>query len=350
MFLEIKEKIDKELPNYISNLDKLYSLSEISPLLFANIKDFALREGKRIRPTLFIIGYLGFAKETPPGLYTTAISLELLHDFMLVHDDIIDKSDLRRGKPSMHKSFNNYLRRYKTIKFSGQDLALIAGDLMYAMAIHSFLSIKEDINRKEKALKKLIETAIYTANGEFLELILYGLKNIDKITKEDIYRIYDLKTANYTFSSPLSIGAILAGAKEKELAIFSEYGKYLGRAFQIKDDILGLFSNESKIGKSALSDLKQAKKTILIWHAYNNSNIKNKQTIDGMLKQEDIKYSQLLEIRKILSSSKTLDYAQEEINKLKAKAEETISLSKMHPKYIDSLTAYFKNLLTLNTI
>lgn len=347
MFLEIKEKIEKKLEGYISNLDKLYSLSDISPLLFANIKGFALREGKRIRPTLFVIGYLGFAKETSPGLYTAAISLELLHDFMLVHDDIIDKSDLRRGKPSMHKSFNNYLRHYENTKFNGQDLALIAGDLMYAMAIHSFLSVKEDVNRKEKALKKLIETAIYTASGEFLELMLYGLKNIDKITKEDIYKIYDLKTANYTFSSPLSIGAILAGAQKEELDIFSEYGKYLGRAFQIKDDILGLFGNESKIGKSALSDLKQAKKTILIWNAYVNSNPKNKQTIKRILNQQDIERSQLLEMRNIVSSSGALNYAKEEINKLKTKAEKTISPSKMRSKYKDSLTAYFRNLLTL---
>ena len=243
-------------------LDELYSLSRISPLLFKTIKDYILRKGKRVRPTLFIIGYLGFKKNPAPGLYASALSLELLHDFLLAHDDIIDKSDVRRGKPSMHRVLSDYLRKYKNIKFGGEDLTIAAADIMYAMAIHTFLFIKENRQRKEKALRKLIEAAIDTGSGEFAEL-LYGIKDIKNLNKQDIYRIYDLKTAYYTFSCPLSAGAILAGAKKQQTDLLYNYGIYLGRAFQIKDDILGIFGNENKIGKSTLTDLREGKKTLL---------------------------------------------------------------------------------------
>ena len=102
MFLKIKIRVEKELSAYARSIDKVYSLNKLSPILFKSIKEFILRDGKRIRPVLFCIGYLGFSKRTPRGLWRSALSLELLHDFMLVHDDIIDKSDMRRGKPSMH--------------------------------------------------------------------------------------------------------------------------------------------------------------------------------------------------------------------------------------------------------
>jgi geranylgeranyl pyrophosphate synthase len=101
----------------------------------------------------------------------------------------------------MHKMLNNYLARFKKLKFNGQDLAIVIGDVMYATAIHAFLSIREDMGNKERALKKFIEAAVYTGSGEFIEL-LCGTKAIERVTKEDVYKIYDYKTAYYTFSWP----------------------------------------------------------------------------------------------------------------------------------------------------
>jgi geranylgeranyl diphosphate synthase type I len=215
-----------------------------------------LREGKRIRPLLFLTGYSGFTNKPAPGLYTSALSFELLHDFMLIHDDIIDKSDTRRGKPSMHALLNNYLKGTPNLKFSGEDLAIVLGDVIYAMAINAFLYIKEEKERKERALKKFVEAAMYTGSGEFIELI-YGIKKLDKIKKEDIYKVYDFKTAYYSFASPLAIGAILAGAGKKQVDNIFKYGICLGRAFQIKDDIICMFDTEERTGKSSLTDLQE---------------------------------------------------------------------------------------------
>lgn len=343
---KIKRKIEQELIRLLQDIDKTYSLSKISPLLFNSIKDFLLRDGKRIRPILFCVGYLSFTKKPAVNLYKGALSWELLHDFLLIHDDIIDKSNIRRGKPSMHQMLNKYLKKHKNLKFNGQDLAIVIGDIIYAFAINALLSIKQKASRKEQALKEFVEATIYTGSGEFIEL-LYGLENLEKIKKEQIYRIYDYKTAQYTFAYPLATGAVFAGANKSQTDKLLKYGICLGRAFQIKDDILGLFSEERKIGKSILSDLQEAKKTILIWYAYNNSTEENKSTIRMIFKKEKVNKTDLIIIRKLVSISGALDYAKREITLLISKAADLIASTTMYPRYKEYLNVYAQKILRL---
>ena len=339
MLKNLKSTINRELNKFLLDLDKKYSLQKTSPILFETIKDFMLREGKRIRPLLFVAGYLGYAKKSAKGLYQSALSIELLHDFMLIHDDIIDKSLVRRGRPTVHVMLNRYLRKFDNAKFNGQDLAIITGDIMYAMAIRAFLSIDENMERKEQALKNFIDAAIYTGTGEFIELI-YGVKNINEITKEEIYKVYDFKTAQYTFSSPLATGAILAGADKKQVELLSKYGIYIGRAFQIKDDIIGMFSAEKDIGKSILSDLKESKKTLLVWLGYNNSGKEDKVRIEKLLLCNNITMKDMLEMRALLEKTGALEKAKQEIRILAKKAETILNHVTMKPQYKNALSEF----------
>lgn len=346
MYQKIKGKIEKELRNYLSSANKAYSLRKLSPLLFRRIKEFVLRKGKRVRPVMFVVGYLGFTKRAASGLYRSAISFELLHDFLLVHDDIVDKSATRRGKPSMHKLFDQHLAQFKSVKFTGQDLAIVAGDVIYSMAADAFVAIKEDPKRKQDALQKFAESGMYTGIGEFVEL-LSGVQDIAKIKKSDIYKIYDCKTAFYTFASPLSCGAIVAGASKQEAERLHQYGIHLGRAFQIKDDILGIFAEERETGKSPITDLQEAKKTILLWHAYNNTSGKDRLQIKKVLANPKVKRKDLLIMRKIIKDCGSLDYASDEIRQLLHQAQTTIKPSKMKLKYKKFLSDYSKKLITL---
>ena len=344
MFLEIKNRLENELKTYTRTINDTYSLNKLSPLLFNKIKEFISRDGKRVRPILFCIGYLGLAKKEKKGLYRSALSLELLHDFMLVHDDIIDKSDTRRGKPSMHSLFNAYLKK-KRVKFNGEDLSIIVGDVIYAMALDAFLAVEEDPIRKELALKKLISAALYTGSGEFIEL-LFDAKPIEKATKADIYKIYDYKTANYTFASPLSMGAILAGAPNKEIDRLVGYGMNLGRAFQIKDDIIGTFGEADQTGKSNLTDIGGAKKTILIWYAYRNSDNKGKTKIKNVFSGEKSGKRELVEIRNLILKSGGLDYAKREINNLLKISDTIIESSGLRKEYLKALVNFSHKILS----
>ncbi|MDD5246213.1 MAG: polyprenyl synthetase family protein [Candidatus Omnitrophica bacterium] len=344
--MKIRKKIEQELDAYCARISENRELNAISPFLFGYIKEFIRRPGKRLRPVLFVVGYLGFARKTPRGLYTSAISIELLHDFMLVHDDIIDKSDTRRGKPSMHKMFNDYLGRFPDIKFNGQDLAIVAGDVIYAMGVDAFLSVKENPLCKEAALRQLIKAALYTGSGEFIEL-LAGSKKIEKIEKSDIYKIYDYKTAYYSFSSPLAIGSILAGANQTEVNKLTRYGIELGRAFQIKDDILGMFGEENKIGKSALADLQEAKKTLLIWYAFNHSGQKNKSLMKNILGRQKARRAELLKMRELIRNSGALEYAKKEVNYALENARAILDSSKMTGDCKKILQEYGQSILHL---
>lgn len=294
---------------------------------------------------MFCIGYLGFSKKTPQGLYRCALSLELMHDFMLVHDDIIDKSQTRRGKPSMHALLNRYLRdTSKKAKFNGNDLAIVIGDIIYALSLDAFLAVKENAQRKEKTLKKLISAVVFTGSGEFIELLL-GAKPLEKTTQEDIYKIYDCKTANYTFASPLAMGATLAGAKPNEIKKLHSYGMLLGRAFQIKDDIIGVFGEEKRTGKSNLTDIQEAKRTLLVWYAFGHSSKKNKLMIKMIMERKTTRKAELLKIRKIMIKSGALAYARKQIEYLYSKAINEINSLNIMPRYKQMLSNFSKKSL-----
>jgi len=344
MFLKIKIRIKEELNAYVQSITKLYSLNKLSPILFKSIKEFILRDGKRIRPILFCIGYSGFSKKIAAGLYRSALSLELLHDFMLVHDDIIDKSDTRRGKPSMHALLTRYLSGNKKAKFSGEDLAIVVGDVIYAMALDTFLAVKENAHRKEDALRKLISATLYTGSGEFIELLL-GIKPIEKVTQKDIYKIYDYKTANYTFASPLTIGATLAGAKTNQIKKLYSYGMLLGRAFQIKDDIIGTFGTVKEIGKSNLTDIKEAKRTLLVWYAFNHASKKDRLLIKRIMENKFSKNAVLIKMRSIITDTGSLAYAQEQIKYLYTQALDQIQGLDMDQKYKQALNNFSQKIL-----
>lgn len=334
MLNKIKNRVEQELIGYLNSLDKAYSFSTLSPMLFRHMKKFLTQNGKRIRPSLFVIGYIGFSEKEAAGLYRSALSVEFLHNFVLVHDDIIDRSDRRRGVLSAHAMLNRYIAKHKHLKSTGQDLAIILGDIMYALGISAFLSIDEDAARKEKALKKLLDAAVYTGAGELVELLAVE-ENIDDMTKEDIYKIYDLKTGIYSFSTPLVIGAILAGAKEEDLNKLFRCGIYLGRAFQIKNDL----SDE------LLSDLRGSKRTILLWYAYNNSDKKDKITIRRILEKMSPSRSDLLKVHKIMIGSGAIDCVKKEVAAFVIKAKALYADSGMRRKYKAVLSNYSDSLM-----
>lgn len=344
MYKEMKERIDVELASFMENANKKYFLEETSPLIFNSLKEYVLRDGKRVRPILVLCGFLGFNSKAAPGLYTTALSIELLHDFMLIHDDIIDRSDMRRGEPAMHTILNGFLKKFKNPDCSGEDLAIVIGDILYSIGLDAFLEVEVDPKFKEKALRRFVRAGVFTGMGEFYELE-NGLNAIKDITKESIYKVYDFKTAFYTFAYPLCIGATLAGASDEDIEKLNDYGTYLGRAFQIKDDIIGMFQDEQDIGKSAITDLQEGKKTILPWYAYKNGNDEQKQIINDLLEKEKVDNTDLQLMRKVLTNTGALDYAKSEIKSMSKEAKKLLNSCSISLKYKTILSEFTKKVL-----
>jgi len=330
------KKINKSLDIFMTRVKKDYKLHLVNPLLYESIREFSLRKGKRIRPLLLIFSYKGYSspkKKITPSLYNAATCIELLHNFMLIHDDIIDRSNLRRGKPTLHKLLRKIVKTNEPEKL-GYDLGIIAGDIVYALAIDAFLIIKEDPIRKEEALKYFIQTAAFTAMGEFIDTV-QGAENLNKIKEKDVVLNYTLKTARYTFDCPLVTGAILAGANKKEVKKLSELGILIGQAFQIQDDIIGIFDSEKNIGKSILSDLAESKKTLLVCHAYEKLNSSERKAFKKNFTKPKKTYKDLLAIRKLFIRTGSLEYSINEVDKRIGKTVKIINSLKMKKTYRD---------------
>jgi len=341
--IQIQKKLEKKLPELLEQWRKKYRLAEISPLLDFSLQDFVLRPGKRLRPVLMVMGYAGYGGKAVPGLYQAALSFELLHDFMLVHDDIVDKSKMRRGCPALHILIRKFLPKGKN-RVTGQDLALIAGDVLYAAAIETFLSIKVPVRRKEKALKRFVAAALLTGAGQFSEMEL-GTRKINQVNEKQILRIYDLKTALYSFVTPLAVGAILAGASEKEVSYLSRAGFYFGRAFQIHDDILGLFGKQSHTGKPVVTDLQEEKKTLLIWYAFQKGDRKQQNLILQVLGKEKVTVDDLYQIQKVVKETGSLKSAERRIRILSDRAELWLKRSGIKPAFREELVSYIGSIL-----
>ena len=334
MFERTRVKIDESLQLFMDHARREYRMDMVPAILYKSIREFVLREGKRIRPTLLIFSYKGYSqRKTPinPSIYYVSTCIELLHNFMLIHDDIIDRSDLRRGKPTMHRLLEKTSRTEDKEKL-GQDLAIVAGDIVYAMAIDAFLSIREEPQRKEKALKYFIQTAVFTAMGEFIDTV-FGMQPVAAVKEKDVLLNYSLKTARYTFDCPLVVGAILAGAPQQDVPRLAKVGLLIGQAFQIQDDIIGIYETEKNIGKSILSDIAEEKKTILVAHAF--------ATMTPALKKKFLYHFvrpkktalDLAAIRKIFIQSGSLSYSLGEIEERLRQAKKIFGGLSMRPQY-----------------
>lgn len=334
MIEQLRKNIDLSLASFLKTVQKDYKLHLVSPLLFNSICEFTLREGKRLRPLLLILTYKAYSptnKKISKELYNASTCMEFLHNFMLIHDDIIDRSDLRRGKPTLHKILAHTVPTSDPDKL-GIDLGIIAGDIVYALAIDAFLSIKEPLERKERALKYFIQTAAFTAMGEFIDTV-YGVKGMNEIDEKDVFLNYTLKTARYTFDCPMVTGAILAGAPESDIKKISEFGILIGQAFQIQDDIIGIYETEENIGKSILSDLAEGKKTILVVHANKTLQGSKREAFLKIFGKKTKTLKDLEAIKKIFIESGSLAYALEAVTTRLKKSQKILSGLKMNPQY-----------------
>ncbi len=339
MITRIKNNIDKRLKDILIKKENKYKIKDICPNLYYAIYDFCTRKGKRIRPILFIITYKGYLprrQRLHPSIYNAACSIELLHAFMLVHDDIIDNSKLRRGSPTMHILLKNIAKTKRGIDL-GKNLAIIAGDIIYAMSVDAFLSIKEDNTRKQKALQYFTQTAALTAVGEFIDTVTSEF-SLDKIKEKDILLNYTLKTARYTFISPMVTAAILAGATQEEIKKLNNVGLAIGQAFQIQDDIIGVFGSSKDIGKSVISDIEERKKTLLVFNAYTQLNKEGKKLFSRYFNKPHKTSKEIALIKNIFIETGSLKLCLQEIEKKTTKALKEIDKLKIEKRFIKEIS------------
>ena len=341
-----KEKVDHALTEYLDMV-----ISQVSRLgawhieYYENIKEYMTRGGKRLRPLLVTMGYKSIDENIEvKHLYRAACSMEILHNGSLLHDDLIDHDETRRGGKTFHAIYRDKLMKTGTEERSqdyGMSMAILGGDALINMggAIISASELEPQIAVK---CLEIYQTAFRClVNGVLLEM---EMVNIPVTTPEVYLEMVNLKTA-ILFEKSLVMGAIMAKATESQIDALSTFGTKVGQAFQMQDDILGSFGDESVTGKSADGDIHEGKKTMLLIQAQLLGNPEQKKELDRLVGKSDVTKAEVETVRDLFRETGALAVTKELMETLLHKGQAALEksnppLNQQHKEFLLALSEF----------
>lgn len=256
--LEARELVEKHLQNL--------SIPDTPPELYEPVKYILSLGGKRIRPALVLLACDMFSDGVESALIP-AMAIEIFHNFTLLHDDIMDKSEMRRGNQTVHIRYN-------------ENVALLSGDVMSILASRLMNQSPGVVLHTVQEI--FTKTAMQVCEGQQMDMNFE--RRLD-VSEEQYLLMIELKTAALIAAS-LKIGAILGGAAEKDAEVLYEFGRNLGLAFQLQDDLLDTYGDPKVLGKKIGTDIVDNKKTFLMIRALQNSSAKQKAELERWLQSE----------------------------------------------------------------
>ena len=300
-----KAQIDTRLARFYDT--KIVQARAIDPLyakLHEDMKKFILRGGKRLRPTLMVLGYRAAGGKDIDFALDAALSLEIFHNFVLIHDDVMDGDLSRYGGANITGIYN---KRFKSAlgdqeaRHTAESLAILAGELNEFFTFEVITALKTNRELILALMSHYQQVLFETAAGQMLDVMsgVRGEISLSKIEKVNYY-----KTAQYTITSPLHFGVIAAGGGDKKLIKdFSAFGAELGKAFQLADDLLGVFGSSRQTGKPVGSDIREGKQTLLMYHAKKLTTPLQWKAIESRLGKQNITPEDVKMVRSILKDS-----------------------------------------------
>jgi geranylgeranyl diphosphate synthase type I len=284
------------------------------------LHEFLLDGGKRLRPTFAYWGYRGAGGADGPEIVTAAASLELLHACALIHDDVMDGSDTRRGHPAVHRRFGALHSKegwQGSPEMFGESAAILLGDLclVWAEQMLSTCGLPEEALRRTRRVYD--EMRVELMSGQYLDLLEQALGGHD-IGRA--LRVARFKSAKYTIERPLHVGAALAGDDPVVRSAYSAYGLPLGEAFQLRDDVLGVFGDPEITGKPAGDDLREGKRTALIAMALEVSTETQAEVVRRHLGDPDLEQDGVDALRQVIAETGALDRVESLIDERTAEA------------------------------
>lgn len=303
-----KTDIDRALTDlFAATIREANAIDPLYGEVMTHARDQVVRSGKRARPYLAYLVHTGFGGAKSKGLLLAAASQELFHNFLLMHDDVIDRDLIRHGAP-------NIISIYKD-KFTGSGLseseathygssyAILVGNALSALGFKAILEADFPAQPKLAALKAIERMKFEEMGGELADVSV-AIPGAETPSLERLLRICRYKTASYTFETPIRVGALLAQAATNDIDLLVEYGRRTGVVFQLADDLLGVYGSDESLGKPVLSDISEGKHTILIHYAFELANTSQKQELSNLWGKRDATLADLDKVRDILSASR----------------------------------------------
>ncbi len=250
--------------------------------------------GKRLRPVI-VLAACEAAGGNPEDAIDAAVAVELLHTFTLVHDDIMDKDTLRRGRETVHKKWNS-------------SAAILAGDAILVLAYQSLMRTRGD---KIKDIVNLFNDGILgVCEGQALDI---ELEEKEEVSNMEYMEMIEKKTG-MMIGMAAGIGAIIGGANKKDVTMFRKFGFELGKAFQLQDDFFEITSTKSKMGKSLGSDLVKGKKTFLLINAFKLADPEQNKELTAILNKVEIMRADLIRVGEIFQETGVFDLTRKQID------------------------------------
>jgi len=241
-------------------------------LLYQPIQYILMQQGKRLRPFLVLSGVELFNGDKEKAL-PVAAAFEMLHNFTLIHDDIMDHAPIRRGKETVYKKWNS-------------NSAILSGDALATMALQQLLTVDIDNNRRTEIISLFAQTSLEVCEGQQYDLNFETSKNV---SIDEYFNMIRLKTA-VMLAGCLKAGAIFAGADTLSQNILYDFGIQIGLAFQLKDDLLDIYANHEVFGKMKGLDIKGNKKTYLYLRALHDATSEEKIILQQLFTTSDISF------------------------------------------------------------
>ena len=335
---KINNAIGTILDNKLENINNAFLKT-----YYEELKSYLLAGGKRIRPLLCIAAYNAFTDKKDDSIITPSVGVEFLHNASLIHDDIIDKDNFRRGNPAFHYKFqmyhNNYILKKMNQTDFGNSIGIIGGDSTFFLGLEPFLFNNFDRNLNLEAIKYYEQAFADIANGVLIETDMVNRKNLQM---NDYIEMVSLKTGALLEKSIL-IGANYAGIDDKYNRTLSTLGINLGIIFQITDDILGTFGDKEVTGKPTDGDIREGKYTCLLIEAMNSLDVKKRDYLVNLISKSRINDGDVEKVRELFIEADVINTCKKLATKYYQEAED--SLEKLTPVINDSEKEFFENLL-----
>jgi geranylgeranyl diphosphate synthase type I len=290
--------------------------------------------GKRMRPAFCFWGFLGAGGTDNEAVLVAAASLELFQACAIVHDDLMDGSDTRRGKPALHRAFAQH---HRSVGWTGDPdafgagAAILIGDLALSWADEMLVSSGL---ASPTALRVFNQMRTDVVGGQYLDLVSQASS---ANTVEAALRVAHWKAAKYTVERPLHLGAAMAEAEPMVYAAYTAYGLPLGEAFQLRDDVLGVFGDPSVTGKPAGDDLREGKRTALVAMALERASEAQQEAVRRLLGDPSLDGDGVTLLRDVLLDTGAVDRVEALIQSRTAEALNVLDKAPITPEAVDAL-------------
>lgn len=287
--------------------------------------------GKTVRGALVLYTYEVLAKQPArPEIIRVAAAQELTQSMLLIHDDVMDQDLQRRGQPTIHAQYQRWAKdhNWREPARVGENIGIGIGDICLFLT-HELLALPQPWPTDE-ILKLTSQFYTEVGFGQMLDLTLAAEPEVSSV--EQVEQMFRLKTARYSFSLPMRLGALLAGADESTHSILEELGEVLGIMFQIRDDELGSFGDPEVTGKPSGHDVREGKKTWLVAKVFEVADVDDRAELETLMKKETRTQSEVQTLLALFMKYDVRELAQERMDELISRAEELITKLKLEPE------------------